>query len=1270
MVKVAVSQNNRRDATLRDEWRPDVDPGEASPPSGQPKNTDPLSIIQEGAAQENATQEIPVQANGLSGSTETDRTATTTLSIPGESLRAYLNLAEERLFLTGAQVFVRLLLMQKQRDRQAGLDTAGFISGYRGSPLGGVDLEFLRAKAALDHEKILFQPGLNEDLAATAVWGTQQIGLTGEASHDGVFSLWYAKGPGVDRSGDALRHANLAGTARHGGVLAIAGDDHTAESSSTAHQSEYSFIDAMIPVLAPADVQDLLDFGLLGLAMSRFSGCWVALKCVKEVVQATATIEAGPLRALPLLPCDDQAPPASLNIRAGDGFIAQDARLQTDKQRAVAAFIRANHLDRIVFDGGMAPRIGLVAAGKSYRDLRQALALLGIENAQEAEALGLRLYKPGCVWPLEREGLRAFAAGLDCIIVVEEKRALIETQLRDHLYACTERPAVLGKEDAHGNPLFPASGAFEPADIALAIGGFLLEHGAIGAQHERVARRLDDLRQAHGQLAAIADIGRRVPGFCAGCPHNLSTQVPEGMRAHAGIGCHFMVLGTERAAGGFTHMGAEGASWIGEAPFSQRGHVIQNLGDGTYTHSGLLAVRFAVASGVNITYKILFNDAVAMTGGQVPEGAPTVDRIARQLAAEGVARITIVADEPDKYPPGIDWPEGITIEPRRNLEAVQRRLADIAGVSVLIYDQTCATEKRRRHKRAQAAASEKGPANAGERRVVINELLCEGCGDCGLVSNCVAIQPRETAFGRKRQIDQSACSQDFSCLEASCPALVTVEGVRPRRLASRDEAHFPDLPSPDLPEIGAQPYSILVAGIGGTGVVTIGSLLGLAAHLEGKACGINDMAGLAQKGGAVFSHVRIARDAEAIHSIRIGQGEADLVLGCDLLASATRKVLIAIAKGRTGVLVNDAEVFPGDFARDADYRLPAPECRLALDEAAGGASFVEATKLANLLFGQALAANLFLLGHAWQQGLVPLAEESLLAAIALNGHAVAMNREAFLWGRRAAAFPERLAAFLASSELPAWRDAPETELAPIVALRADYLTAYQNRAYADKYRAFIMRVAAAEAAVMPGETLLTRTVARAYFKLLAVKDEYEVARLYTDGSFQRQLRQSYEGEPRLTFYFSPWYSPWRKGGAERSQRPKKWSFGSPMLPILRLLARLKVLRGTPADPFALLGRHCADRADRHAYETLIKEILPRLTPANHAAAVDLAGLPETIRGFGPVRERSRRLAQAEELRLRQRFAAMEKVEGGADVAVSAALAMTCPAPKTTLAAAE
>jgi len=1268
MVKVAVSQNNRRDVINRDGWRPDADPGEASYPSGQPKNTDPQSIVQNSDWQESDSRENATHANNLSGSAA----PAPTVDRPGESLRAYLDLAEERLFLTGAQVFVRLLLMQKQRDRQEGLDTAGFVSGYRGSPLGGVDLEFLRAKTVLDHEKILFQPGLNEDLAATAVWGTQQIGLTGEASHDGVFSLWYAKGPGVDRSGDALRHANLAGTARHGGVLAIAGDDHTAESSSTAHQSEYSFIDAMIPVLAPADAQDLLDFGLLGLAMSRFSGCWVALKCVKEVVQATATIEAGPLRALPLLPRDDQTPLASLNIRAGDGFIAQDARLQKDKQRAVAAFIRANRLDRIVFDGGMAPRIGLVAAGKSYHDLRQALALLDIEMGQEAESLGLRLYKPGCVWPLEREGLRAFAEGLDCIIVVEEKRALIETQLRDHLYACDRRPAVVGKEDAHGNPLFPASGAFEPAEIALAIGSFLLEHGEPGAQHARVARRLDDLRRAHGQLVAIADIGRRVPGFCAGCPHNLSTQVPDGMRAHAGIGCHFMVLGTDRAAGGFTHMGAEGANWIGEAPFSQRGHVIQNLGDGTYTHSGLLAVRFAVASGVNITYKILFNDAVAMTGGQVPEGAPTVDRIARQLTAEGVARITIVADEPDKYPSSIDWPRGITIEPRRNLEAVQRRLADIAGVSVLIYDQTCATEKRRRHKRAQAAAPTKGPAKAGERRVVINELLCEGCGDCGLVSNCVAIQPRETAFGRKRQIDQSACSQDFSCLEAFCPALVTVEGVRPRRLASRDEARFPALPSPDLPEIGAQPYSILVAGIGGTGVVTIGSLLGLAAHLEGKACGINDMAGLAQKGGAVYSHVRIAREAEAIHSIRIGQGEADLVLGCDLLASATRKVLIAITKERTGVLVNNAEVFPGDFARDPDYRLPAPECRHALDEAAGGASFVEATKLANLLFGQALAANLFLLGYAWQRGLVPLAEGSLLAAIELNGHAVAMNREAFLWGRRAAAFPEQLAAFLASSELPIPADAPETELAPIVALRTDYLTAYQNAAYADKYRAFIMRVAAAEAAVMPGETLLARKVAQAYFKLLAVKDEYEVARLYTDGSFQRQLRQSYEGAPRLTFHFSPWYTPWRtpwrKVRAE-GQRPRKWAFGASVLPILRLLSRLKVLRGTAVDPFALLGRHRAEHADRHAYEEMIKEILPRLTSANYAAALDLADLPEKIRGFGPVRERSRQLAQEEELRLRQRFAAMEKIAGHA--ATDAALTVVaCSAPKTTLAAAE
>ncbi|ACB93742.1 indolepyruvate ferredoxin oxidoreductase family protein [Beijerinckia indica] len=1151
------------------------------------------------------------------------------------------DLTRERLLLGGAQAVVRLLLMQKERDRRAGLKTAGFISGYRGSPLGGLDLQFVQAKKHFDAQDIHFQPGLNEDLAATAVWGAQQAGLSGEGRFDGVFSLWYAKGPGVDRSGDALRHANLAGTASHGGVLALAGDDHTAESSSTAYQSEFAFIDAMIPVLAPANVQEILDYGLLGLAMSRFTGTWVAMKCVKEIVQATSTVNASLDRIQPVLPTDYRLPPGGLGIRAGDIFLAQDERLQTAKQEALRAFLRANRLDRLIFNGGEAPRIGLIASGKTYLDLRQGLVHLGIENEDAAAELGLRLYKVGCSWPLEPQGLRAFANGLDLIIVIEEKRALIEMQARDILYGMADHPFILGKQDRHGNSLFPASGAYEASDIALAIGDFLLDHGRRGPAKELLAHRLETLRQGSRLSARFTDVAQRLPGFCAGCPHNRSTQVPDGMRAYAGIGCHFMALGMDRSTQGFAHMGAEGANWIGEAPFSRRGHIIQNLGDGTYTHSGLLAIRFAVAAGVDITYKILFNDAVAMTGGQRLEGGPTVDRIARQLAAEGVAQIAVVTDEPEKYTPGIAWPAGVTIEPRQELDAVQRRLATLPGVTVLLYDQTCATEKRRRGKRAKAAAP--------SRRVFINELLCEGCGDCGLVSNCVAIQPKETEFGRKRTIDQSSCNQDFSCLEGFCPALVSVEGVQPKRIADTVADLFPALPQPSLPVIGDRPFGIIVTGIGGTGVVTIGALLGVAAHFEGKICGINDMAGLAQKGGAVFSHVRIAQAEDQIHAIRIGQGEADLVLGCDLVATASRKILTAIVKGKTAVLVNDAEILPGDFARDADYHLPAQACRQALLEAAGdGVTFIEATNLATALFGQSLAANLFLLGHAWQQGLVPLAENSILAAIALNGQAVAMNEAAFLWGRRAAAHPASVAAIIVKAQAKdGGRILPvSTTLDQIVSRRAAFLTAYQDEAYAERYLALVEQAIATERRIMPGCDDFSKAVARNYFKLLAIKDEYEVGRLYSDGSFARQIGQTFEGEPVFTFYLR--HPLWRrrvdeKGAEDKGKgtgnQPAKISLGPWMLPVFRLLARLKVVRGTAFDLFGYQRERREERQMLADYESTIADILSRLTPVNHSVAVALAALPEKIRGFGPVRERHRQAAQAEEALLMRQLAA-------------------------------
>ncbi len=1130
---------------------------------------------------------------------------------PAVTLADKYDLETSTIFVSGAQAIVRLLLMQGAADRRAGLDTAGFVSGYRGSPLGGLDLNFLRAKASLTAANVTFEPGLNEDLAATAIWGAQQAEMRGEGRYDGVFGLWYGKGPGVDRSGDAFRHANLAGTSRHGGVLALMGDDHTAESSSTAHQSEFAFVDVMMPILSPAGVQEILDYGLYGFAMSRYSGTWTALKCIKDTIESTASIEAAADRVTIALP-DRPLPVGGLNIRPNDSILDQEVRLHTHKQEAVLAFLRANGLNRIVFGAGRPATIGIVTAGKSYLDVRQALGQLGFDAAM-LEAGGVRLLKLACPWPLEPEIVTRFAAGLDTILVVEEKRALIEPQLRDLLYAAPNRPQIIGKRDAEGRPLLATTGALDANDIAVALGRLLLTH----APSERLTTRLAALEAAQRALRGAADVATRAPYFCSGCPHNTSTKVPDGMRAYAGIGCHFMVLPMERNTEGYTHMGGEGANWIGEAPFSTRAHVFQNLGDGTYNHSGVLALRWAVAAKVNITYKILFNDAVAMTGGQTHEGGLTVDAIARQVAAEGVREIAVVTDEPDKYAADIDWPAGLEVHGRDVLDDVQRSLAAVPGTTVLIYDQTCAAEKRRRRKRNIAPDPDK--------RAFINARVCEGCGDCGTVSNCVSVQPLETEFGRKRTIDQSSCNKDFSCVSGFCPSFVTVEGAMLRKADPIDvRSEVAALPRPALPVLGAQPFGILVAGVGGTGVVTAGAVLGMAAHLEGKGCGLIDMAGMAQKGGAVFSHVKIAAQPGGVHAIRIAAHEADLVLGCDLTVTATKKVLASIRRDETAVIVNSAELYPGDFTRNPDFRLPVERIRWAIRGAAGTAGmFVDATATVRALLGDPIAANMFLLGFAWQLGRVPLEEASILRAIALNGEAVALNHAAFAWGRRAAVEPEAVQALVASRQLPA---ASATVAPTHDGRRARYvaeLTAYQNAAYAARFTARIERVAAREAVVAPGQSDLSGAVADNLFKLMAAKDEYEVARLYTDGTFVRDLRATFEGKLRLTFHFAPPMI----GRQNASKQPVKVRFGGWMLHLLRVLARGKVLRGTPFDPFG----YTRDRRDERRlladYEATLDEIVTRLTPQNYDVAVALALLPEKIRGFGHVKARS--IADAE-----------------------------------------
>src|SRR3954452_3620958 len=1079
------------------------------------------------------------------------------------------DLTTDRVFITGTHAIVRLLLMQRERDRLAGFNTAGFVSGYRGSPIGGLDQNLWKAKRWLESQNIVFQPGLNEELDATALWGSQQAELRGDGKYDGVFGVWYGKGPGVDRTGDVFRHANMAGSSRHGGVLALMGDDHTAESSTVAHQSEFAFVDVMTPILNPAGVQELIDYGLYGIALSRFCGTWAALKCVKDNIESTASADGRLDRVKIVIPGDDafRMPPGGLNIRTPDGFLEQEARLQDFKRDAMLAFVRANKLNHIVQSGGRQPKIGVITVGKSYLDVRQALDELGVDEVK-ANDMGLRLYKVACPWPLSQAELVEFARGLELIIVVEEKRSLIEGQVREELYGTSNQPVCIGKKDERGNWLFPVKGALDLNDIAIAIGERLLKYHTDEDLRGRVRR----LKEAQQVLAATSDVAVRTPHFCSGCPHNTSTKVPEGMRAYAGIGCHFMASWMDRNTDGFTQMGGEGANWIGESNFSTRKHVFQNLGDGTYNHSGSLALRWAIHSKTTVTYKILFNDAVAMTGGQRHEGGLTVDMIARQVRAEGVDRIALVTDEPDKYPKAIQWPAGMTIHHRDDLDSVQRMLAEIPGVTVMIYDQTCASEKRRRRKRNEFPDPDK--------RVIINDLVCEACGDCSVQSNCVAVQPIETEFGRKRQIDQSNCNKAFSCVKGFCPSFVTVHGAKVKKAVpetvSTDGVTFKPLPEPAIPAI-EHTFNIIVTGVGGTGVVTIGAILGMAAHLEGKGLGMIDMAGLAQKGGAVYSHVRLANAQADINAIRVTAGAAHLILGCDLVVTGTKKVLASVKKGRTALVVNTAEVMPGDFTRNADFSLPAERIKRAITAAAGreGIAFVDATAIATAVLGNAIAANMFTLGYAWQSGHVPLSREALRRAIAINGEAAALNLDAFEWGRRAAAEPEKIAALAVQAREPTDSRHLSQTLDEMIERRAAFLADYQDPAYAERYRDWVGRVRAAEAKVAPDSTALTEAVAKSLHKLMAYKDEYEVARLYANGHFERQVAAAFEGDNlRYEFHLAP---PLLARRDPATGLPRKMSFGPWMMKAFRVLAGLKSLRGTPLDVFGYTHERRAER---------------------------------------------------------------------------------------------
>jgi indolepyruvate ferredoxin oxidoreductase len=1124
-----------------------------------------------------------------------------------------------RVYLSGVQALVRLPMLQRQRDQAAGLDTGCFISGYRGSPLGGLDKTLWDARRFLAANRIHFQPGVNEELGATAVWGSQQVNLFQGATADGVFAMWYGKGPGVDRCGDVFKHGNHAGASRHGGVLLLAGDDHACKSSTLPHQSEHAFMGAGIPVLNPSGVQEILDYGLIGWAMSRYSGCWIAMKTIAETVDSSASMTVDPARAVPVIPTDFVLPPDGVHIRWPDKPLDQEFRLHKYKLYAALAFARANHLDRVVIDSP-SPRFGIVTTGKSYLDVRQALEDLGIDD-DLARQIGLRVYKVAMTWPLEREGVRHFAEGLEEILVVEEKRAIVENQLKEQLYNWREdvRPRVIGKFDETGQWILPSTDELTPARIARVIaariGRFFVS--------ERIRDRLAFLEAKERQLATLTPAVQRVPTFCSGCPHNTSTQLPTGARALGGIGCHYMATWMDRGTDTFAQMGGEGAAWIGQAPFTETPHVFANLGDGTYYHSGILAIRAAISAKVNLTYKLLFNDAVAMTGGQPVDGPLTVPMLARQLEAEGVARVAIVTDEPDKYPMGAGIPSDVSISHRDDLDQVQRELAATPGVTVMIYDQTCAAEKRRRRKRGRMIDPPK--------RVIINETVCEGCGDCGVQSNCVSIVPVETELGRKRAIDQSSCNKDFSCVRGFCPSFVTVHGgrLKKRSGSAGDGADFPPLPMPAQPVID-HPYGILITGVGGTGVVTIGALLGMAAHIDGKGVSVLDMTGLAQKGGAVFSHVRIAHQPDDINAVRIPAGDAHLVLGADFVVTGTFDALAKIRAGQTDVVVNRHETMTADFSRHPDLEFPRGDLTVAIEEAAGPgrATFLDATEIATALLGDAIASNLFLLGFAAQRGLIPVSVEAIERAIELNNVAIDFNKRAFLWGRRAGhdlAAVERLAA-------PPPRALSQT-LDEAIARRADFLVGYQDDAYAARYRALVARVRAAEAGRVGGEAL-GAAVARSYFKLLAYKDEYEVARLYTDGSFRRQLAEQFEGDYRLELNLAP---PLTAPRDPATGHLTKQTFGPWMLTAMGWLAKLKRLRGTRFDIFGRTDERKLERRLIVEYEALVDELLSRLTRDTLPLALELARLPEQIRGYGHVKLANIQQAKAREAALLARL---------------------------------
>lgn len=1128
----------------------------------------------------------------------------------------------QHVFMNGTQALVRLPLLQKQRDQALGLNTAGFISGYRGSPLGNVDLALWKAQKHLDAHDIVFQPGINEELAATAIWGSQQLNLFPKAKREGVFAMWYGKGPGLDRSMDVFKHANNAGTSKFGGVLLIAGDDHAAKSSTVAYQSEHDLQAAGIPVLYPANVQEYLDYGIHGWAMSRYSGLWVSLKCVTDVVESSSSVEVNPDRVQTVIPQDFEVPEGGLNIRWPDTPLEQERRLNDYKWYAALAYVRANKLDQVVIDSPQA-RFGIMTAGKAYLDVRQALIDLGLDDERCAQ-VGIRLYKVGCVWPLEAQGAREFAAGLDEILVVEEKRQIMEYALKEELYNWRDdvRPDVYGKFDSRedgggewsvprGPWLLPPNADLSPAIIARAIAKRLLKHELPEEVREGILARIAILEQKEKESQRISVVTERKPWFCSGCPHNTSTRVPEGSRAVAGIGCHYMTTWMDRSTDTFSQMGGEGVAWIGQKAFTDEQHIFANLGDGTYFHSGILAVRASIAAKANITYKILYNDAVAMTGGQPIDGTLSVKQIHDQLIAEGIEKIVIVSDEPDNIKAmGINGnPE---IYHRNDLDDVQIKMREIPGTTAIIYVQTCATELRRRRKRNLAVDPDK--------RTFINAAVCEGCGDCSVQSNCLSIEPYETPLGVKRRINQSSCNKDFSCQRGFCPSFVSAKGAQLLKPVSQGGGlEKKDVPLPTLPSF-TRSYNILVPGVGGTGVVTVGAILGMAAHIAGKGVNILDVTGLAQKGGAVISHIQIGHSPEDLYSTRIGTGEADLIIACDAIVAASKEITSKAKRGITYAAVNSAKTPTAEMIGNPKWRFPSVITQYDLESVLGpnNTSFFDASGYAMTLLGDGIYANPLLLGYTWQKGKVPLSLEVIEKAIELNGVAIEKNLEAFYWGRYLAHYG------VESLELNSLKgkplEMPET-LDGLLKRLSTHLTEYQNATYGERFMQLIIPFRQLEEDVAgKGSRRLTETVAKNLAKLMSYKDEYEVARLYTEPAYFEHLRRTFAGEPGKDYQLHIHMAPPAFSKKNSKGELIKREYGPWIFKAFKLLRRFKGLRGTAFDPFGRTEERRQERALIQEYLELLELFKNYLSTDNYDKALELANLADDIRGFGHVKE--------------------------------------------------